>query len=47
MKNIELIDENIKSIYDVSTLNKNFRITSYINVHVYMFGGDINTATLQ
>lgn len=47
MKDIELVDADIKSINEVPTLNKNFKISSYINDHVYMFGGEIITATIE
>ena len=44
MKDIELIDEDIVPISDIKSLGKNFNITSHINNHIYMFGGDTITA---
>ena len=46
ISNIELTNENIDSISNVTTLGKNFNITKHINDHVYMFGGNIITAKI-
>ncbi len=46
ISNIELTDNDIKSIENVKTLGKNFNINKHINDHVYMFGGKIITAKI-
>ncbi len=42
--NINLTDEDIKPITNVDTLGKDFKISKYINDHVYMFAGELITA---
>ena len=39
ISNIELTDEDIRSIKDIKTLGGDFNITKHINDYVYMFGG--------
>ena len=44
ISNIEITDDNIRPIEDITSLGKSFDINKHINDHVYMFGGNIITA---
>lgn len=47
IRNIEILNDNIKPYKDVETMGENFNITKYINDHVYMFGGEIITTKIE
>ena len=44
---IKLEDEDRKKPKDVKGLGDNFKISDYINDHIYMFGGDVITAKIR
>ena len=46
ISNIELTDEDIIQMDNISTMGKNFNINKHINDHVYMFGGNIINAKI-
>lgn len=47
MTNITILEDSIKPYKDVETLGSDFNISKYINDHIYMFGGNLITATLE
>lgn len=47
MKDIIILDEEIKPYKDVVTLGENFNITKHINDHIYMFGGDVINSKIE
>ena len=47
MKDIQILDENIKPYKDIANMGENFDITKHINDHIYMFGGDTINATIE
>lgn len=47
MTNIEILDEDIKPVDDVTTLGKNFDIKKFLDEHIYMFSGNIIKAKIE
>lgn len=47
MKDIKILDEDIKPYKEVVTLGDKFDITKHINDHIYMFGGDVINAKIE
>ena len=47
IKDIKIEDESLTPIKDVKTLGEKFKISEYINNHVYIFGGNVINAKLE
>ena len=47
MKDIKILDEDIKPYKDVETLGEKFDITKHINDHIYMFGGNVINSKIE
>mgnify|MGYP003297408763 CR=1 FL=1 len=47
MKDIIILDEDIKPYKDVVSLGEKFDITKHINDHIYMFGGNVINSKIE